>query len=177
MIIKEKNAEKFCKTIVLNADYSFLNIVSWKKAMCILAKGKAEVIKYQEKIINTIDKTIRVPVVLRLIKLIRTLFRTKVPFSKKNVMVRDGFKCVYCGATNVRLTIDHLIPKAKGGKSTFENCVTSCKPCNSKKGDKLPSEIKMYPSKMPYQPTISQFLQEKMKNMGVEDVILDAMKG
>jgi 5-methylcytosine-specific restriction endonuclease McrA len=118
-----------------------------------------------------------VPVVLRLIKLIRTLFRTKVPFSKKNVMVRDGFRCMYCGDTNVRLTIDHLIPKAKGGKSTFENCVTSCKRCNSRKGDKLPSEIKMYPSKMPYQPTISQFLQEKMKSIGVEDIILDAMKG
>jgi len=165
------------RVIVLNADYSFLNIVSWKKAMCILAKGKAEVIKYQEKIVNTIDKTIRMPVVLRLIKLIRTLFRTKVPFSKKNVMVRDGFRCMYCGATNVRLTIDHLIPKAKGGKSTFENCVTSCRECNHRKGDKLPSEIKMYPSKMPYQPTISQFLQEKMKNLGVEDIILESMRG
>jgi len=164
------------RVIVLNADYSFLNIVSWKKAMCILAKGKAEVVKYQEKVVRTINKAIRVPIVLRLIKFIRTLFKTKVPFSKKNVMIRDGFKCVYCGATNVRLTIDHLVPKSRGGKSIFENCVTSCKPCNNKKGDKLPSEIKMYPKRMPYQPTISQFLQEKMKSIGIEDIISESVK-
>ena len=117
--------------VVLNADYTFLNTVSTKKALCLLAKEKTEVLTYSERVIRTAKGLVmRVPAVMRLIKLIRTIYKARVPFSKKNVMVRDGFKCAYCGASDVRLTIDHIVPKALGGKSTFENCVSSCKPCN-----------------------------------------------
>jgi 5-methylcytosine-specific restriction endonuclease McrA len=161
-------------TIILNADYTYLNTVSTKKAMCLIAKGKTEVLKYSKEIIKTAGGIVmHLPLVMRLIKLIRTLYKTRVPFSKKNVMVRDGFKCVYCGAKNVRLTIDHIVPKSKGGKSTFENCVASCKPCNHKKGDKTCSEAHMYPKVRAYQPTVNQFLQMKMKSLGINKVIDD----
>ena len=158
--------------VVLNADYTFLNTISTKKAMCLLAKEKIEVLTYSKKVFRTaMGMVMRVPAVIRLIKLIRTIYKARVPFSKKNIMVRDGFKCAYCGAKDVRLTIDHITPKALGGKSTFENCVTSCKPCNSKKGHKLCSEARMYPKVHAHQPTVMEFLQLKMKALGINKVI------
>ena len=164
--------------IVLNADYAFLNTISAQKAMCLLAKEKIEVLTYSKRIFRTaMGMMMRVPAVIRLIKLIRTIYKARVPFSKKNVMVRDGFKCAYCGAKDVRLTIDHITPKALGGKSTFENCVASCKPCNSKKGHKLCSEARMYPKVRATQPTVNQFLQLKMKALGINKVIDDLFKG
>lgn len=158
--------------IILNADYSFLNMVSWKKAFKLLSKEKVEVVKWADKVIhNAAGKVLKIPAVMKLIKFIRTIYKTRVPFAKKNVYIRDDFECVYCGHRSKKLTIDHIIPKSRGGKSTFENCVASCKPCNNKKGHKLCSEIKMYPSKSAYQPTISQFLQLKVKTLGIKKVI------
>lgn len=165
------------RVIVLNADYSFLNLVSWKKAICLLEKGRVEVVKYTNIIVRSVSEAIKIPAVIKLIKFIRTLYRTRVPFSKKNVMVRDGFKCVYCGIEDERFTIDHIIPKAKGGKSTFENCVTACRSCNNKKGDRLCSEAKMFPKVKAYQPTISEFMQQRVKALGLDKVILDVLKG
>jgi 5-methylcytosine-specific restriction endonuclease McrA len=158
--------------VILNADYTFLNTVSTKKALCLLAKGKTEVLKYGNEVFRTAAGMVfKAPAVMRLIKLIRTLYKARVPFSKKNVMVRDGFKCAYCGTDKTRLTIDHILPKAKGGKSSFENCVASCKPCNTRKGHKLCSEVKMYPRVKAHQPTVMEFLQLKMKALGINKVI------
>lgn len=160
--------------IILNADYSFLNVVTWKKAFALIEKGKVEILKYGKKFIHDASGKIRkIPVVMRLIKLIRTIYRTKVPFSKKNVMVRDGYKCVYCGKTKVRFTIDHVVPKYKGGKSSFENCVTACKDCNSKKGHMTCSEAKMWPKTKLISPTISEFLRMKIKSLGIEETLTD----
>ena len=108
---------------------------------------------------------------MRLVKLIRTIYRTRVPFSKKNVMIRDGFKCVYCGATGVRFTIDHVRPKAIGGKSSFENCVTACKPCNHKKGHKTCDDARMFPKTKLVAPTISEFLRMRMETLGINDIL------
>jgi 5-methylcytosine-specific restriction endonuclease McrA len=160
--------------ILLNADYTFLNVVNWKRAMCLLAKGKVQVLKQSERLIRTAEGiAIKVPAVMRLIKLIRTLYVNRVPFSKKNVLVRDGFKCAYCKSERRRLTIDHIIPKSRGGKTTFENCVSSCKPCNNKKGNKMPSEVKMYLKVKAYQPTISEFLRLKVQKLGINEVLRD----
>jgi len=160
--------------ILLNADYSYLNAIKWKKAFTLLAKGKVSVLKYSKKIIRSASGVIiKIPAVMRLIKYIRTIYRTRVPFSKKNVMIRDGMKCTYCGADNVRLTIDHIVPKSKGGKSTFENTVAACKPCNNKKGSNLCSEIRMYPKVNAHSPTISEFLMIKMKTLGIDKIIED----
>lgn len=160
--------------ILLNADYTFLNVVSWKRAMCLIAKGKVHVVKHSERLIRTAEGiAIKVPSVMRLIKLIRTLYINKVPFSKKNVLVRDGFKCAYCGNGKERLTIDHIIPKSKGGRATFENCVSSCKSCNNKKGDRTPTEAQMFLKVKAYQPTISEFLRLKIKKLGINDVLKD----
>ena len=160
--------------VLLNADYTFLNVVDWKRALCLLAKGKVEVIRDSAQTVKSSGGAIfKIPAVMRLIKLIRTIYRTGVAFCKKNVLIRDGFKCAYCGSTKFRLTIDHIIPKSKGGKSTFENCVAACKPCNTRKGDQLPSRINMFLKVQPRQPTVSEFLRLKLEKLGINDVLKD----
>jgi len=165
------------QVILLNADYSFLNLLGWKRAFALISKGKVEVLKFGNKVIRDAKgRLLKIPAVLRLVKLIRTVYKTRVPFSKKNVMVRDGFKCVYCGTEGVRFTIDHVFPKSKGGISSFENCVTACKPCNNDKGDRSCSEAKMYPKTKLITPTISEFLRMKIKTLGIQDVLDDIFK-
>lgn len=158
--------------ILLNGDYTFLNIVTWKRAFALVEKGKVEVLKYSEKVVNTAAGVVlKIPLVMRLIKIVRTIYKSRVPFSKKNVMIRDKFRCVYCGVEGARFTIDHVVPKYHGGKSSFENCVTSCKPCNNKKGRKMCSEVKMFPNTKLVQPTISEFLIMKVKTLGIDKVL------
>ncbi len=160
--------------VLLNADYTFLNVVHWKRAVCLLAKGKVEVVKDSAKIVKSSSGAVlKIPAVMRLIKLIRTIYRTGVAFCKKNVLIRDGFQCAYCGSNKFKLTIDHIIPKSRGGKSTFENCVASCKCCNTKKGNQLPSQVNMFLKVQPRQPTISEFLRLKLQKLGINDLLRD----
>ncbi len=158
--------------ILLNADYSFLNLVNWKRALCLLAKGKVEVVKdSRATVLSSGGRIYRVPAVLRLIKLIRTIYRAGVAFSKRNIFVRDGFRCAYCGDHRDRLSIDHIVPKSRGGKTTFENCVSACKTCNLKKGGRTPSEAGMFLRSKAYQPTISEFLRLKFQHRGFQDLL------
>jgi len=160
--------------ILLNADYSFLNLVDWKKAMCLMSKDKVQVLTYSQRIVRTAGGLLlKVPAVVRLIKLIRSLYRSRVPFSKANILVRDGCRCAYCGSKREKLTLDHIIPKSRGGSSTFENCVASCRPCNNHKGCRTPREAGMVLQIRAYQPTIAEFLQIKVKNLGINRVLRD----
>jgi 5-methylcytosine-specific restriction endonuclease McrA len=166
------------RVIVLNADYSFLNIISWRRAVSLVSKGKVEVLKYSDRVIKTIKgELMKIPMVLKLVHLVRTIYKTKVPFSKRNIMVRDDFKCSYCGKTGAEaiLTIDHILPKSKGGKSTWENCVTACKACNARKGNRSCAEARMYVKKRPFAPTISEFVKLKVKSMGLDNLLSDLM--
>ena len=159
------------RVVVLNQDYSFLNTVSWRRALQLMMSDKVEVVKYGKRVIITATKVLRIPAVLKLIKLVRYVYRTKVPFNKKNVLVRDEFKCQYCGS-NRQLTIDHILPKSRGGKDKFENCVASCLTCNNSKGNKTPREAGMFLKKREYhQPTIMEFLMKRMRLLGIDDLL------
>ncbi len=159
--------------IILNTDYTFLNIVNWQKAIILMVKGKTEVLRYTEKVVRNFERTvvIKIPAVMKLINIIRVIYKTHVPFNKRNVIVRDEFKCAYCDLESKSLTIDHIIPLSRGGKSEFENCVAACRECNHKKSNRLPSEIGMYLQRRPHQPTIAEFLRLKLKKLGL-DVVL-----
>jgi len=161
------------RVILLNSDYSFLNTINWKKAMRLLAKEKVEVLKATEKILRSSERTweLYIPKILRLIKLVRSVYRTRVPYSKKNIIYRDKFTCQYCGKKEKKMTIDHVLPSSKGGKSSFENCVASCKPCNNKKNDKTPREANMVLRRRPFQPTIMEFITIKMKLLGIDKIL------
>lgn len=159
------------QVILLNSNYSFLDIISWKKAMKLIFKEKVEVVK------NTAKKIADyyVPQVIRLIKFVRIVYKREVPFGKRNVFVRDNYTCQYCGKQFSKhtkaLTIDHVIPKVRGGKSTWENCVASCKECNTRKGKRTPREIGYVLNKRPIKPTINEFMQGKLKSLGVKEVL------
>ena len=159
------------RTIVLNGDYTYLNTISWKRALRLMWNGKAETLKYSEKVAHCSDGScIKIPLVMRLIKVIRMIYRNRVPYSKRNIMVRDNFTCVYCGATT-NLTIDHVLPVSRGGKTSFDNCVTSCFTCNNKKNNKTPREANMFMKRKPHTPTISEFFLIKMKSMGIDGIL------
>lgn len=159
------------RTIVLNGDYSFLNTISWRRALCLLLKGKAEALKYTDRVVHCADGSeIKIPLVMRLIKVIRMIYKNRVPYTKRNVMVRDNYTCCYCGS-HEDLTIDHIIPESRGGETSFENCITACFPCNNKKNNRTPREATMFLNKVPYAPTIAEFFIIKMKNLGLDEFL------
>jgi 5-methylcytosine-specific restriction endonuclease McrA len=159
--------------IVLNSNYAFLNIVNWKQAIKLMVKGKAEALEFTTRVLRNAERTIKivVPKILRLVKMIRTLYKARVPYSKRNVFIRDKFVCAYCNEHVRRPTLDHVIPKSRGGRTDFDNTVTACRPCNAHKGDKTPREAGMFMGYQPYQPTVMEFLQIRMKSLGVQDVL------
>ena len=162
------------RAVVLNSDYSFLGLISWKRAIKLIVKDKVEVIKASDREICYGGGTckIQLPLVIRLIKLVRYVYKNKVPFSRKNVYIRDKYTCQYCGAQS-KLSIDHVMPKTRGGKNNFENCVACCIPCNIYKDKRTPREAGMVLKNAPYEPTIMEFLMIKMKTLGIDKVLKD----
>jgi 5-methylcytosine-specific restriction endonuclease McrA len=163
-------------TVLLNADYSPLGVINWKKAMKLICKGKVDVIKYSNIVVSNFEKTFvtKIPLIIKLIKMIRTLWRVRVPFSKRTVIIRDNHTCAYCGVKKTSgLTIDHVIPRSKGGKSEFENVVACCFNCNNRKDNRTPSESKMYLKIKPYAPTIMEFVIKSIRNSGMEETLAE----
>ena len=153
------------KVIVLNNNYEFLSFCDWKRAVVLVYQGKAEPLKLSDRFILNYEKTVKItiPYVIKLVKLIRNVYKKQVPFSKQSVFIRDNYQCQYCGCYPKRPEIEHIIPKSKGGKSTFENCVTACTPCNREKGSRTPKEAGMFLKKQPVRPTINEFMLKKMQ--------------
>lgn len=161
-------------TVVLNADYTYLNTVPWQRAIKLLVNEKAEVLKEADRQISNCDKSyqFKLPLVLKLVQLVKTVYRNKVPYSRKNVFIRDDHTCQYCG-THDNLSIDHIVPSSKGGKSSFINCVACCVKCNLNKGDRTLPEVHMNLKRRPHEPTIIEFLTYKMKHTGVYSFLKD----
>ena len=121
--------------LVLNYDYTPLNVTSIRRGFVLVDKGKAEVIKSDESPIITGYKTYVRPLIIRLLKYIRHHVRT-LRASRPRIYKRDNYECVYCGCDNRKtLTLDHVIPQSKGGKDAWDNLVTACKRCNSEKSN------------------------------------------
>lgn len=133
------------KVLLLSNKYEPLNITSWKRAVVLLIKGKAECV---EKI-NEIDDYIKIGeyYIPRTIKLTYEMAipHLELPFSRENVYLRDDYTCQYCGKKfdPQELTLDHVFPKSRGGETSWQNIVTCCKRCNCKKADKTPREAGM----------------------------------
>ncbi|MGD9817367.1 MAG: HNH endonuclease [Desulfomonilaceae bacterium] len=146
--------------IVLSAGYEFVGLVSWQRAMLLLFNGKVEVVKESDRVVRTVSKTFRVPAVIRLLKFIRQIYRREVPFSRKNILIRDSFSCQYCGQdhSSAELTLDHIIPKVQGGKNDWTNVVACCRSCNVHKGGRTPRQAGMSLVRKPFKPTIMEFI-------------------
>jgi len=138
--------------LVLNSDYSPLNITSLQRGFVLVDKGKAEIVKKGEKdIVTTIGNFVR-PVIIRLLDYIR--YRpTNLKVNRKRIFKRDKSTCQYCGSKK-HLTIDHVMPRSRGGENTWTNLVTCCSRCNVYKGNRTPKEANMKLLNKPYEPSI-----------------------
>jgi 5-methylcytosine-specific restriction endonuclease McrA len=159
--------------VLLNGNYTFLGLIDWKRAIQLEFSRKAKALRYSNREVRTVNGSYFVPEVLVLIKVVRTIFKGRVPFSKKNVIVRDGQACAYCGKTDTRMTIDHIRPRSRGGKTDWDNCVASCFPCNCRKGNRMPSEAGMRLRVQPNQPTISEFIRIRLRQSSMADVLVE----
>jgi len=138
--------------LVLNYDYTPLNVTSVRRGFVLVDKGKAEVIKSDEiPIIGGYNAYIR-PVIIRLLKYIKFQVR-KLRVNRMRVYKRDNHECVYCGSKK-ELTLDHVIPKSRGGTNEWTNLVTSCFKCNLRKGNMTPDEAKMVMKQKPFVPSL-----------------------
>jgi len=140
--------------LVLNATYEPLNVVSVQRAIVLLLKDKAELVEAAENRMHSINLSIPVPLVIRLVYYVRVPHKLNVPLTRRTVMLRDNYSCQYCGAQLPKsdLTIDHVVPKVKGGVTTWDNVVCACKPCNLRKGGKSLEQTGMHLRSVPDRP-------------------------
>lgn len=152
--------------LVLNQDYQPLSICSVQRSMKLIFLEKAELLHDDpEKELRTTRKSFQFPSVIRLRNYIRVPY-AKIVLSRRNVMRRDGFTCQYCGKKS-ELTIDHIIPKSRGGRDTWENLVTACDKCNVQKGNRTPKEAQMPLRRKPFRPVPITFFRDS--NGGVQE--------
>ncbi len=152
------------KVLVLNQSYEPLTICHAKRAITLIFLGKAEIIeKEDEVIVRSVSTSIPLPSVLRLNYYVK-IQRRDVPLTKANIMRRDNYTCQYCGKQKQRMTIDHVIPKEKGGKDTWENLVCACEECNAKKGNRTPAQAGMKLLKKPKKPHYFTFVLRSITN-------------
>ena len=145
--------------MVLNQSYEPLSICNLRKAIVLIYLGKAEsVINDDRKKLHSFDSTYPWPSIIRISKFIKVPYK-KVVLTRKNILRRDGYKCAYCGRSDLPLTVDHVIPKARGGDETWENLITACTVCNNKKGDRTPEEARMKLFYKPFKPSHIMFIK------------------
>jgi 5-methylcytosine-specific restriction endonuclease McrA len=147
------------QVLVLNASYEPLNVCSLRRAHVLVFKGKAEVIEILDRPLRSASDTYPWPHVIRLTAYVRVPRRVQRKISRRALFARDGWRCVYCGTANSRLTLDHVVPRSRGGDSVWENVVTSCAPCNLRKGNRLPHEVEMHLAKQPSAPAPVLFIR------------------
>lgn len=143
------------EVLVLNASFEPLNIVSVRRAVVLLLKEKAEVLEASQRRIHSGNGlALDWPLVIRLIYFVKIPARFPLPLNRRTVIARDQYTCQYCGdqPTKAGLTLDHILPRARGGKSDWANVVTACIPCNQKKGGRTPSEAGMLLLSLPDRP-------------------------
>jgi 5-methylcytosine-specific restriction endonuclease McrA len=141
------------RTLLLTPWYFPIKVLRWQDAVKMKYEETVDVVVEYDDLIRSPSVTWRMPAVVRLRKMARTDSRG-VKFSRRNVYQRDGYSCQYCGAKKpVReLSYDHVVPRSVGGRTSWENIVTACKACNSRKDDQTCDEAGMWPSRPPRRP-------------------------
>ncbi len=155
------------RVLILNQGYEPVSICSAKKAMLLLILTKAELVaKLDGKVIRSPRQVFPHPSVIRIPKYYKVPFR-RVELSRKNIIRRDNNKCQYCGAKAHSLTIDHVIPKSRGGTESWENLVAACLKCNNRKGNQTPEEARMPLLVIPGKPSHLMLLKLFMGTMDI----------
>ena len=142
-------------TLVLNSSRLPISCVSWRKAFTMIVSGRAEVMEeYEDRVVKTARETYQIPAVIRLLEAAVGFFRRGPRFNRSNIYLRDKGKCCYCGraVTKTEFQIEHVVPKAQGGRTVWENVVVACGPCNQRKQDKTPAQAQMRLLSKPVRP-------------------------
>jgi len=162
------------QTLVLSQSFEPIKIVSWQRAITLLFLNKAEVIEEYDRNIKTTSLAIKIPSVVRLLNAFRR-HKKPVKFSRINIYGRDRYTCQYCGVKHTisELTYDHVMPRARGGKTTWTNIATSCSDCNRKKANRTPEEAGMRLLKQPMQPSATPVLVVAVSRESVPDAWRD----
>jgi 5-methylcytosine-specific restriction endonuclease McrA len=147
------------QVLVLNASYEPLNVCTVRRAHVLVYKGKAEVVERLEQPLRSATRTFTWPHVIRLIQYVRVPRAVQRKISRRALFARDGWECAYCGSASGRLTLDHVVPRSRGGESTWENVVTACAPCNHKKGDRTLEESGLTLRRLPRPPQPVLFIK------------------
>ncbi|MBE7518147.1 MAG: HNH endonuclease [Thermoflexaceae bacterium] len=142
--------------LVLNQNYEPLNVCNVRRAIVLVLRGKAEVLENAREMLHTARTAFPLPSVIRLVNMIRRP-RPKLRLTRKEVFARDGWRCVYCSRETRDLTLDHVIPRHRGGPHTWENLVSACKACNHRKAGRTPAEARMSLRHEPAAPRVSVY--------------------
>lgn len=143
--------------LVLNQNYEPLNVCHPIRAYILVERGKAEVLEHGRGSMRSAARSHPLPSVIRLIYLIRRP-RPQMRLSRREIFNRDNHLCQYCGRRGTKdLTLDHVLPRHRGGRHTWENLVTACKTCNHKKAGRTPQEARMALMREPYQPRVNNY--------------------
>lgn len=127
--------------LLLNASYEPLRVITRRRAMGLIVAGKVEVLEVDEGRIRSATRSFPIPAVVRLRYMVRVPFAASVPLSRRAVLVRDGRRCQFAHCRRGASTVDHVIPRSRGGDHSWENVIAACPRCNARKGDRLLEEL------------------------------------
>ena len=142
--------------LVLNQSYEPLNVCNARRAFVLVDRGKAEVLEHGEGGIRTTRFLFRLPSVIRMIYMIKRP-RPTMRLSRREVFNRDRYICQYCGRQTRELTLDHVVPRHRGGRHEWENLASACKTCNHRKAGRTPREARMHLLQEPFAPKMSSY--------------------
>lgn len=159
--VRSTRSPNGCPALVLNADYrplSYfpLSLWSWQDAIKAVFLERVNIVCEYEETVRSPTFEMRLPSVVSLKSYVKPA--RQPAFTRFNVFLRDRFACQYCGDAH-DLTFDHVIPRSRGGRTTWENVVAACSPCNLMKGGRLPGECNMFPAAQPMRPSVFQLHQ------------------
>lgn len=150
--------------LVLNQDYQALTITSVQRAIILVLMQKAEMVESErEKVIRSPSRQLPWPSIVRLKAYVRVPYK-RVLLTRKNIIRRDGNRCQYCGSPD-RITIDHVMPRSRGGQDTWTNLVAACVPCNNRKGSRTPDEAGMQLDRKPFRPSYVMYIRDFMGSL------------
>jgi 5-methylcytosine-specific restriction endonuclease McrA len=151
--------------LILNQNYEPMSICSARRAFLLMYLGKAEMIETQNGIrIRSVLRSYPLPSIVRLGRFVKAP-RKNVVLTRKNILIRDGHTCCYCGSTRGPMTVDHVIPKNKNGEDSWENLVCACDRCNNKKGDRTLAAAGMKLLRKPTRPNHITYIQRFIGNV------------
>jgi 5-methylcytosine-specific restriction endonuclease McrA len=142
--------------LVLNQNYEPLNVCNTRRAVVLLDGGKAEVVEHGLGELRAPNRVFLKPSVIRMVYLIKRP-RPRVRLTRREIFIRDRFTCQYCGVKARDLTLDHVIPRHRGGRHTWDNLVSACRSCNHRKGGKLLEESRLTLTQWPFEPKANSY--------------------